>query len=248
MATALREDVPALTRALTLWEPNAVLLGRSAARVTHWPTVPLQQVSASVPRLSIKPPTGVMLEQASWPDALLQFDTTTTTLTPAASVLWSASHGDFVPIFEALKENCVDLEGLRAAASRAPRGRRHEWQQVVQRVRDSPWSVPEMDFHAKLRRAGIRGWKGNHTFWESGRKFVGDVVFVRARRIVEVASKQYHSTERAIEMDYRRHNALECAGWRLLYVTPTRIWKEPERVLDEVRALLGRRERGIRVV
>ncbi|MGJ6980226.1 endonuclease domain-containing protein [Aestuariimicrobium soli] len=246
MARSLEHDLDAWTRATLLWNPNAVLLGRSAARVTHWPTARLERVQVSVPRLRHAPRGPVLIEQEVWPDALLEHDRVAATLTPEAAVLWCAERDDLEPVFQALREACVTVDSLQATACLAPYGRQRRWLDLAAELRDSPWSHPELDLHRHLRTGGLRGWRGNHRIRVGRRTYVGDVVFVRARLIVEVASSLHHGHDHAIEMDYRRHNALKVAGWRLLYVTPARLRRDPQAVLDEIRALLGQREVGQR--
>ncbi|WP_026378218.1 endonuclease domain-containing protein [Aestuariimicrobium kwangyangense] len=249
VASALADDPATLTRALALWQPNAVLLGRSAARLTHWPSVPISDVEATLPRLHRTAPAGVTLSSMRWPDGLLQSDTVVRTLTPPAGALWSGTRGDLELAFRGFRDRVFQPSDLRTAAAIAPYGLRKEWERLALELRSFPWSHPELELHRMFRRWGLRGWRGNHRLLIDGSTYFGDAVFVRVRRIVEVASDEWHSSDHAIAMDYRRHNALEGAGWRVIYVTPTRIRTEPALVMREVLALLNRqRERGVRVI
>ncbi|MGJ6979869.1 DUF559 domain-containing protein [Aestuariimicrobium soli] len=248
MDAGLADDPLALTRALLLWRPDAVLLVRSAARLTHWPAVPLVGVDASVLRLTLTPPSHVSLTREVWNDAAVQFDTVARTLRLAAGALWAAEHGDLDLAFHGLREGIFTPEDLRAAAEDASHGHRKSWVALARQLRSNPWSHPELETHQLLRGHGIRGWTGNHRIRLEGSSYIGDVVFVQARRILEVASTLHHSSERAVEMDYRRHLRLEGAGWRVAYVTPRRLRNEPEAVVREVRAFLRRTECGLWII
>ena len=67
-----------------------------------------------------------------------------------------------------------------------------------------------------------------------------DAVWVEKRVVVELDSFEYHRTRAAFERDRRRDAALHAAGYVVLRVTDIRLATDPDGVLAELRALLGR--------
>ena len=59
--------------------------------------------------------------------------------------------------------------------------------------------------------------------------------------IVEVDGFAFHSSREALRRDLGRNNASTLGGYAVLRYMPEHIWFEPERVLAEIRAVLGRR-------
>jgi very-short-patch-repair endonuclease len=59
--------------------------------------------------------------------------------------------------------------------------------------------------------------------------------------IVEVDGFAFHSSREALRRDLGRNNASTLGGYAMLRYMPEHIWFEPERVLAEIRAVLGRR-------
>ena len=58
--------------------------------------------------------------------------------------------------------------------------------------------------------------------------------------IVEVDGFAFHSSREAMRRDLGRNNASALAGFAVLRYMPEHIWFEPERVVAEIRAVLGR--------
>jgi very-short-patch-repair endonuclease len=59
--------------------------------------------------------------------------------------------------------------------------------------------------------------------------------------IVEVDGFAFHSSRESLRRDLGRNNASTLGGFAILRYMPEHIWFEPERVLAEIRAVLGRR-------
>ncbi len=57
--------------------------------------------------------------------------------------------------------------------------------------------------------------------------------------IVEVDGFAFHSSREAMRRDLGRNNASTLRGFAVLRYMPEHIWFEPERVLAEIRAVLG---------
>jgi hypothetical protein len=71
-----------------------------------------------------------------------------------------------------------------------------------------------------------------------GEAWIGrvDVIYRRAKLIVELDSRRWHDTSTAFEADRHRDNALVAEGWRVIRITWRMLMDEPEKVAD----LLGR--------
>ena len=63
--------------------------------------------------------------------------------------------------------------------------------------------------------------------------------------IVEVDGFAFHSSREALRRDLGRNNASTLGGFAVLRYMPEHIWFEPERVLAEIRAVLGRRSQPV---
>ena len=71
---------------------------------------------------------------------------------------------------------------------------------------------------------------------------IGRVDFlIEGYLIVEVDGFAFHSSRESLRRDLGRNNASTLAGFAVLRYMPEHIWFEPERVLAEIRAVLGRR-------
>ena len=73
-----------------------------------------------------------------------------------------------------------------------------------------------------------------------GERWIGrvDVIYRRARLIVELDSRRWHDTSSAFEDDRRRDLELTAAGWRVVRITWRMLMDEPERVAELLRPLL----------
>lgn len=63
--------------------------------------------------------------------------------------------------------------------------------------------------------------------------------------IVEVDGFAFHSSREALRRDLGRNNASTLGGFDVLRYMPEHIWFEPQRVLAEIRAVLGQRLRPV---
>ena len=63
--------------------------------------------------------------------------------------------------------------------------------------------------------------------------------------IVEVDGFAFHSSRESLRRDLGRNNASTLSGFAVLRYMPEHIWFEPERVLAEIRAVLGRRSQPV---
>ncbi len=89
---------------------------------------------------------------------------------------------------------------------------------IVSALRNGAESGPELSLQHVLRRAQIKGWRGNATVVIDGRRYRVDVCFPREKVAVEYDGVAEHSGERAFHAD-RVRNAFIFDGWAVVRVT-----------------------------
>lgn len=244
VSTALASHPHALIRALHLWRPNAVFLGRSAAALSWWPSVSLNTLTVATTRIWTPAPAGVTFITTQPPPADVIRRNGVMLHKPEAGALWASSNGDDLLAVEGLRTGIFTPESLRSHAESAGHPRNGAMACAAIRLRSNPWSVWELRLHELLREAGITGWVGNPAIHLRGRRYHPDVAFLLERVTVEVDSELHHSTREDREADMRRHNAFVAAGWRVLHVSPRRLREDPQGIIDEISTLLWRRHRA----
>lgn len=70
-----------------------------------------------------------------------------------------------------------------------------------------------------------------------------DFLWRHARLVVEVDGREYHATRRGFQRDRRRDRRLALAGFETRRYSAREVLREPERVMREIRAFLGRDRR-----
>ena len=231
-----------LMRAVHLWRPEAVLLGRAAAAFTWWPSVPLRHVEVSVDRVRTRLPAGIVATTTNFSGSLLMERHRRLALSPAATALWCAARADWDPVCRGLRKRVFTAQDLADVAGRAPANEAIAWRDCAKRARRSPWSVAELDLHDELFAAEFRGWEGNPTMVLEGRTLFPDVRFKASRTIVEVDSVEWHSTEEERAKDDVRRNLFTSHGWRVLNIRPDDLRADPRAVLDRIAMVVHRRE------
>jgi very-short-patch-repair endonuclease len=103
-------------------------------------------------------------------------------------------------------------------------------------------SHAEFRLHELLRRARLTGWTANAPVLDDqGLIGVADLLFKKARLIVEVDGWRAHSSYAAFVADRRRENRLEAAGYRVLHFTWPDLTDRPDEVIAEIRQALRTR-------
>jgi len=74
-----------------------------------------------------------------------------------------------------------------------------------------------------------------------GRIFEVDALWERERVAVELDSHSVHGTKKRFESDRHRDRILTVEGWRTVHVTWRQLQEEPEEIVADLRAALGRR-------
>jgi predicted transcriptional regulator of viral defense system len=73
-----------------------------------------------------------------------------------------------------------------------------------------------------------------------GRPLQADFLWRDAGLIVEADSREFHDTDSAFEVDRKRAQRFELAGWQVSHCTWTQLQREPRRVMATLRAILER--------
>jgi hypothetical protein len=97
----------------------------------------------------------------------------------------------------------------------------------------------EEDFLALVDRAGLPRPQMNMSFHMGDRHIDPDAIWRKQRLIVELDGRATHGTPKAFESDRARDRALQVAGWRVVRITWRQLYKEPEQLARDLRALLA---------
>jgi very-short-patch-repair endonuclease len=140
----------------------------------------------------------------------------------------------------ALQRGWLDLDELTARVhARAGRGDRAKLIRLHSQVRGGERSEAERRLTGLLRAAGITGWQVNGAVCDDqGLIGVADVLFRRARLVIEVDGWAYHSTPDRFQRDRERQNRLVAAGWTVLRFTWRDLTDHPERVVATLRRVM----------
>lgn len=222
MDPALKDDPMAWIQAIHLWNPNAVIAGTAAARLSFVPEADLSTIRVlTSTRLSDRGPIrfrrcAVAASLVGWVGDLRVTGVDLTSLTAALD-------GDFEPVTDGLREGLTTRGRLAEAARHWPVRPRGPLEAVLKAVERNPWSVAEVDAHRLFRESGLTGWVGNPTVLIDGVVSYPDIAFLEPRIAFEINSFAHHSSRSDMERDSSRMNRLIAAGWRVYTLTPAQV-------------------------
>ncbi len=231
------DDLEVLVAAVARWDPDAVVVGAAAARLTFWPEAPLSAIEVATSRRGEH--RGFRLVRRRVPPELVTRRQGTRVAVPALAVLDLAGSST-EPIDRALRARAVTLQGLWDAFALTG-GRRGNAQRLLHLLdsRDEPWSAAERLCHRLLRDAGLVGWEANLPVRSGGRVFYLDVAFPDSGVVVEVDGRLHEHDPDVFENDRWRQNSLVVDGWVVVRVTWAMLTKHPEAVIETIRAALA---------
>jgi very-short-patch-repair endonuclease len=217
-------------RALTRWDPDAVLVGAIAAHVSFWPDLHVDVVDCAV-RHNRAPQRGYRFTRRTIPPELVahRFGLRCTSPALTALDLCATVGGDGID--QALRTRATSLAQLhRAMELTAARVGNRVKRQLLLDSRAEPWSKAERLCHSLLRDAGITGWRANRPVVLDSTYYV-DVVFRKLKLAIEIDGRLYHTGAEVFESDRWRQNILVLNGWCVLRFTWTMIEEFPAEVI-----------------
>jgi hypothetical protein len=132
-------------------------------------------------------------------------------------------------------------EQVRRVRAHAGRGGAPRLARLIRAAGGGAHSVAERRMATLLLTAGISGWVANAPIRDgSGLIGYGDIVFTRARLVIEIDGFAYHSDTERFQRDRTRQNRLVNAGWTVLRFTWRDLRDRPEQVITTIRAALRR--------
>lgn len=228
-----REFLGVRAAALRKHDPDAIVMGRAAARLSYWPELEATKLQAAVKHRRAVYPGFDFVRRKVPADLVVEVGGVRMT-SPALTALDLCLEVGGDGIDEALRRNTATLDDLHAALNLIPHQPGNDMRrQFLQESSEEPWSAAERMLHGLLREAGIPGWQGNVSLWIDGQEYIVDVLFRRERLAVEVDGRWYHGEAR-FEMDRRRQNILVLDGWRILRFTWRMLEQEPQRVIEVI--------------
>lgn len=225
-------------RAVCVANPDAVLIGAAAARVSYWPGAPMSRVEVATPTKHASTAQVSFCRRRIAPELVMTRAPLRCTV-PALTAIDVATLEDANAIDVALRSRRASLEQMYAALHATPhrKGNRDRLQ-VLLDSRDEPWSEAERRAHRLLRGAGVTGWRTNHPVALDGALYYLDIAFRRQRLAVEIDGRLHELDRELFESDRWRQNALVRNGWRVLRFTWSMLVNHPDHFVDEIRSAL----------
>lgn len=225
--------------ALATRQPDAVLIGRTAAQLTYWRKLPADEVTYALPHKCTRQP-GFLPSRRRVPPELVMSRGGLRLTVPALTAIDLCAEVGGESIDRALLTRTATLAGLHHALELSG-GRRgnQDRRALLLDSRDEPWSEAERLAHRMLRDARISGWKSNWPVTLDGSLYYLDVAFPGRRVVVEIDGRLHETDEDLFESDRWRQNALVLDGWLVLRFTWRMLTQRPDAVLDAVRRILA---------
>ncbi len=224
--------------ALRIWDPDAVVTGLAAAKLTFWPGARVQAIEVAVRRDRAPQPGYRFLRRQIPPELIIEHRGLRLT-SPALTALDLCDTVGGEAIDHALRSRMTTLDHLnQAMAQTANRVGNPQRRQLLLDSRDEPWSAAERLAHRLLRAAGITGWRANRGVQLEGMSFYLDIRFRRFKVAIEIDGRETHSEDEAFETDRWRQNLLVLDGWLVLRFTWRMLVERPDEVIRLIRAAL----------
>ena len=234
-ASAARAQERAIrVQALCARQPDAVLVGRTAAQLSFWPGLPGDVVSYALGHKCGAQPGFAGQRRTVPPELVLQRGPLRLTV-PALTALDLCDELGGDSIDQALRTRTATLAGMHRAFELSPgrRGNRSR-RALLLDSRDEPWSEAERLCHRMLRGARIRGWTSNWPVTIEGSRYYLDVAFPALRVVLEIDGRLHQRDPDVFESDRWRQNALVLDGWLVLRFTWRMLTERPDQVLEAV--------------
>lgn len=226
----------ARANAIQLWDPNAILNGGTAAKLSWWPELRWESATAIASRDSRRAVKGIHIRKGTVDPDLVWEHEGFRMVHPAWSALELIESEGGRAIDQVLRTRAATLGALHWALDHMQHRPGNEARRrMLLDSRDEPWSENERTAHMMLREAGIKGWCGNlRIVLPSGAVRFLDIGFKTQRIGVEIDSWEYHSSRDSFVDDRRKDVELMLAGWRILRFVPETLGE----MVPALRALL----------
>jgi very-short-patch-repair endonuclease len=235
----LADDFDTLIRAVNTWNPRAVVVGAAAARLTFWPTLPVEVIDVAL-RGRLPTSRGYRFERRSVDQAQVRYIGEVRVASPALAAidLVASLGGDAIDT--CLRSRRALLSDLWTALKAHPHRRGNaEIERLLRDSRDKPWSAAERLAHRLLRRHRIAGWTANLEVTVAGRTYFIDIAFPRARLAIEIDGRLHEDDPDIFEEDRFRQNDLVGSGWHVLRFTYDMLVNHPAYVIACIRKALA---------
>lgn len=223
------------------WQPDSVLTGAAAAKLTFWPEIRLDRIDLAHPTRRPETRGRYQVHRRRVPPELVRRCGPLRLTDPALTALDLCEEFDGDGIDAALRTRTASLAGLWEALACCPnRPGNKKRRLLLLDSRSEPWSAAERLQHRLLRAAGIPGWQANYPVQIEGRRYYLDVAFPDRWLAIEIDGRTAHGMDQ-FEADRWRQNDLVLAGWTVLRFTWAMLVDDPDEVIRAVRTALGRR-------
>lgn len=239
VAAGMAEVREALLAAAMVWDPDAVIVGRTAAALQFWPELAAQSIDLALPMRRRAAPTRFRIVHRVIPGQWVNRATGFRCTHPALTAVDLCPELGGAVIEQVLRSRQVTLGHLESALvdtpGRAGNRQRRRW--LVHSV-GRPWSSAEREAQQLLRDGGIDGWVGNRPLRVRGHLYYPDILFRRQRLVVEIDGFQHARDPEVFQSDRIRQNAFTLDGYATLRYTTHDVRHDRERLLHEVRTML----------
>jgi hypothetical protein len=180
------DSVQTRIRALMRWDPDAMLIGSSAAWVSFWPETRVSSIMCSL-KHHRRPQPGYEFTRQLIPAELVVYRSGIRYTSPALTALDLCATVGGDAIDQELRTRATTLAQLhRAMELTAARVGNRTRRQLLLDSRAEPWSEAERSFHRLLRAARITGWRANRPVVLGDSTCYVDVVFRRLNFVIEI--------------------------------------------------------------
>jgi hypothetical protein len=148
-------------RALNRFDPDAILVGSVAARMSFWPDLRVDRIECAVRHSRARQP-GFEFTRRNVPSELVVSRSGLRLTSPALTALDLCATVGGEAIDQALRTRATTLAHLQGAMElTVARVGNRTRRQLLLDSRAEPWSEAERSIHRLLRAAGITGWEAN---------------------------------------------------------------------------------------
>ncbi|MCX5044523.1 DUF559 domain-containing protein [Aldersonia sp. NBC_00410] len=226
--------------AVTVWQPRAVLSHRTAAWLYGWLPIP-EVIEATVPpEVRVRVPDWLRLHRRRIDPLHLATGATMPMVTREQALFdcMSVLDGDER---DRLVDRCVggDVDGAAMRLTCAKNFHRRGAPALRQQLRERAVGVASEPERLLARALNERNFALESNIRTDG--YTVDFLDERARLVVEVDGREFHSEPGTFRSDRRRQNHLQLRGWLVLRYAAADVLQDPARVAEQIIAVARRR-------